>query len=125
MDIMGFRMIKLPHGERMFPCNLTFIQKLWWYFMPGSIVRVKWPSGEITVDHNDPRWCDLGGAARIKLYSADPSDWYRPFLEKHVGKQGWDWDWGMGGHDATENMITIKIRRKHEKYSTMIGVMWS
>ncbi|MFY8211435.1 MAG: hypothetical protein ACOVLB_02035 [Candidatus Nanopelagicus sp.] len=107
------------------PCGLSIIDKLWWRFIPGVIINVKWPTGELVVDHNDPRWLDLGGAVCIKFNSSDPNDHYRPWLEQHVGKQGWDWNWGMGGMDATENKLTIKIRQKYAKYATIAAVMWS
>lgn len=94
--------------------------------MPGTTVSVRWPRGNIVVDHNDPRWCDLGGAVWVDLgFSADPNDHYRPWMEQHVGRQGWDWNWGMADRDATDNRLTIKIRRKHEKYATIVAMMWS
>jgi hypothetical protein len=93
--------------------------------MPGVIVNVAWPRGEITVDHDDPRWFDLGGAVRVKFDSADPNDHYRPWLEQHVGRQGWDWDWGMIDNDAAENRLTIKIRQAKAQYATMIALRWS
>lgn len=111
---------------RYLPCGLNFKEQIWWRFMPGVIINVRWPSGEIVVDHNDPRWQDIGGAVWVNLgFSADPNDHYRWWLEKHVGRQGWDWNWGMADRDATDNRLTIKIRQKHEKYATIVAMMWS
>lgn len=108
------------------PCGLNTWQKLWWRFMPGIIVNVRWPSGNIVVNHDDPRWVDLGGAVWVDLgFSADPNDHYRWYLEKYVGRQKWDWDWGMANYDTTNDRLTIKIRRSKAKYATMIGIMWS
>ena len=111
--------------KHFYPCGLTFKEKLWWRFVSGVVINVKWPKGPLVVDHNDPRWVDLGGAVWVSIDSADPNDHYRPYLEQNVGKQGWDWDWGMGGMDATENRLTIKIRQRHAKYATIAAMMWS
>ena len=46
-------------------------------------------------------------------------------MEQHVGKQGWDWNWGMADRDATENRLTIKIRQRHAKYATLAAIKWS
>ena len=82
--------------------SLKFINKLWWKFMPGTIIKVKWPRGAIVYD-TDPGWV---------LQSADPNDHYRPWLERHVGRQGWDWDWRIGQVATTNgerDTIRIKI----------------
>lgn len=93
--------------------------------MPGVVINVQWPRGKITVDHNDPRWADLGGAVWIEFESADPNDWYRPYLEQYVGRQGWDWNWGMANTDATQNRLTIKIRQKYAEHATILALRWS
>jgi hypothetical protein len=95
--------------------------------MPGTVINVRWPVGPIVAGPgpDDPRWFDWGGAAYITYDSADPNDHYRPFMEQNIGKQGWDWNWGMADQDATDNRLTIKIRRKHEKYATILAVMWA
>jgi len=107
------------------PCGLNIIQKLWWRFVPGVVINVRWPKGPLVVDHNDPRWVDLGGAVWVSIDSADPNDHYRPWMEQHVGRQGWDWNWGMANMDATENRLTIKIRQKYAKYATIAAIQWS
>lgn len=107
------------------PCGLNIKEQLWWRFIPGVIINVPWPKGKIIVNHDDPRWVDLGGAVWVELESADPNDHYRPWMEQHVGRQGWDWDWGMANNDATENRLTIKIRQKHAKYATLAAVRWA
>jgi len=111
---------------RYLPCGLNLIETLWWRFMPGVVINVRWPTGNIVVNDKDPRWCDMGGAVWVDLgFSSDPNDHYRPWMEEHVGRQGWDWNWGMADRDATDNRLTIKIRQKHAKYATMAGIMWS
>lgn len=101
------------------PCNLNLINRLWWYFMPGVVIRVKWPKGFYVVLN------EMSDGSRVGTESADPNDHYRPWLEEHVGRQGWDWNWGMGNMDATENRLTIKIRRKYAKYATIAKLMWT
>ena len=68
---------------------------------------------------------DLGGAVWVELVSADPIDFYRPWLEHNVGRQKWDWDWGFVGNDVNDNCLTIKVRRRHEKYASIISLMWT
>ena len=107
------------------PCGLNIIQKLWWRFVPGVVINVRWPKGPLVVDHNDPRWVDLGGAVWVSIDSADPNDHYRPWMEQHVGRQGWDWNWGMADRDATDNRLTIKVRQKYARYATIAAIQWS
>jgi hypothetical protein len=116
---------KLPSGQYL-PTGLNIWQKLWWQFIPGVVIKVKWPRGNIVVDHNDPRWRDIGGAVWVDLgFSADPNDHYRWYLEKHVGRQGWDWNWGLADRDATDDCLTIKIRRKYADHATIMVLQWS
>jgi len=89
---------------------------LWWRFVPGEEVVVKWPRGWVVLD-------DDGEGGQTSTESADPNDHYRPYLEKHVGIQSWDWDWRI---DNTANdTLRIKIRRKHRKYATILALIWS
>ena len=116
---------RFPSGRYM-PCGLNIWQKLWWRFVPGEVINVRWPTGNIVVDHNDPRWCDWGGAVWIDLgFSADPNDHYRPEMEKYCGRQGWDWNWGMANDDVAANRLTIKIRRKYANYATLLAMKWA
>lgn len=99
--------------------------KIWWHHIPGVTIKVKWPVGEIVVDHNDPRWYDLGGAVWVKFESADPNDHYRLWMEENVGQQGWDWNWDLKDNDVAENCLTIRLRKKHEKQATVIAMQWA
>ncbi len=99
------------------PCQLSLIQKLWWRFMPGVVINVRWPRGWVVL-HEDP------DGSMVSVDSTDPNDHYRPYLEKHVGRQGWDWQWGMGGHDATEDRLTIKIRQRHAQWASYFALKW-
>jgi len=111
---------------RYIPGGLNFWQKLWWRFVPGEVINVRWPSGNIVVDHNDPRWLDWGGAVWIDLgFSADPNDHYRHEIEKHCGRQGWDWNWGMANDDMAANRLTIKFRRKHAQWASYFALKWN
>lgn len=118
-------LFRLPSGTCL-PCGLNIWQQLWWRFMPGVTINVRWPSGNIVVNDEDPRWCDMGGAVWVDLgFSADPNDHYRWWLEKYVGEQGWDWNWGMADKDVIDNRLTIKIRQKYAKYATIAAMRWS
>ena len=107
----------LQEDPRIYISNtLPFWEKIWWRFMPGVIINVRWPAGQVKVGQFQ------------YLDSSDPNDHYRPWLEKHIGKQGWDWNWGLGIHDVSYDMsetrLTIKIRNKHKLYATIIAMRW-
>ncbi len=105
--------------------------QIYWRLVDYIEIDVKWPSGEIVVDHNDPRWADLGGAVWIGFESADPNDHYRPFLEQWIGRQGWDWDWRLAWHGRNietgeqNGRLTIRMRQKHAIYASHIAMMWN
>lgn len=109
--------------------NKTLLDWIWWKLMPGVKIKVKWPRDEVVAGPglSDPRWRDWWGvAAYIKFPSADPNDHYRPWLEKNVGKQGWDWDWRIvDKDDMSTDKLTIKFRRGKEQYASIVGVMWA
>lgn len=114
----------LPNG-RYLPCGLNIRQQLWWRFVPGVIFKVKWPSGNIVVDHKDPRWVDLGGAVWVDLgFSADPNDHYRHELTAKCGRQGWHWDWGLADRDALDNRLTIKIIKSRAHWASYFALRW-
>jgi len=93
--------------------------------MPGVVINVKWPKGPVKVGPSHRLgWNGIGDYFEY-VDSADPNDHYRPELTKLVGRQGWDWNWGMGDMDATENRLTIKIRQKHAKYASYFAIKWS
>ena len=102
---------------------LNPFRTIWWKFMPGTTINVAWPTG----------WTKpvaAAGGGFIQIESADPNDHFRPLLEQHVGRQGWDWDWRLGpitGAKCSPNgpivlagdYLEIKFRRGREKYATM------
>ena len=110
-------LFRLPSG-RYLPCGLNIWQKLWWRFVPGVVINVKWPKGWVVL-HNDP------DGSCVSIESADPNDHYRPWMEKHVGRQGWDWNWGLADRDATDNRLTIKIRRKYQDCAILAKLQWA
>jgi hypothetical protein len=118
-------LFRFPSGRYM-PCGLNIWQKFWWRFVPGEVINVCWPSGNIVVNDQDPRWEDMGGAVWVDLgFSADPNDHYRHEIEKHCGSQGWNWNWGMANNDVGANRLTIKFRRKHAKWASYFALKWS
>ena len=98
---------------------LGFVNRVWWRLMPGTTFKVKWPVGAIIEEFEDQY------KTNGSLFSSDPNEHYRPFLEKYVGRQGWDWDWAMIDTDITENLLTVKLRRGKEKYATLLAMRWS
>lgn len=106
------------------PFGLNIKEKLWWRFMPGVVINVAWPKGQVKVGPS--LWYEYSGYGPEFKYidSADPNDHYRPELTKLVGHQGWDWNWGVSGTDATENRLTIKIRSKHAKWASYFALKW-
>ncbi len=111
-------LFRLPSG-RYLPCGLNIIDQLWWRFVPGVVINVKWPNGPVIKEFMDQYRSDR------ELLSADPNDHYRPWMEQHVGRQGWDWNWGMAGNDVSENRLTIKIRRKYQDCAIIAKLQWS
>jgi len=107
---------------------MGIVGKIWWRFMPGVIVTVRWPSGEIVVTEDSPLWDWSIGPSRYKIESADPNDHYRPWLEKHVGRQGIDWQWEPSfstKNSMAYDTIDIKLRWGKEKFATYIAMQWS
>lgn len=100
------------------------IENVWWKLVPYVEIGVKWPVGAIVVGYDDPRWYDCG-ACFVEIESADPNDFYRPFMEEWIGKQGWDWSWYMGNNDVAENRLTIRVREKYSIYASHIAIMWN
>ncbi len=102
-----------------------FFQMLWWRYWPGVKVKLCWPEEkEFVVDHNDPRWYDVG-SVWVSFRSVDPNDHYRPWLEEHVGRQDWDWGWTMEDNDAADNLLTLKVCKSKSKYATIAALQWS
>ena len=123
-EIKGLHHWQGKYGHWM-PYGLNIKDKLWWRFMPGVVINVRWPTGKIKVgpSHRDG-WAGVGEYFEY-VDSADPNDHYRPWMEEHVGKQGWDWQWGMANNDVSANCLTIKIRQKYAKHATIAALMWS
>ena len=94
------------------------IEAAWWRWMPGVTFTVKWPVGWVILD-------EMPDGSTTSVQSADPNDHYRPWLEKNVGKQGWDWQWGLRDNNAADNRLTIKVRTKHSKWATLATLLWS
>ena len=107
----------LPSG-RYIPMGFNIWQQLWWRFVPGVVINVKWPKGWVVLHEAPDGSC-------VSTESADPNDHYQAWMEQHVGRQGWDWNWGWTDRDVTENRLTIKIRQKYAKYATIAAIQWS
>jgi hypothetical protein len=103
------------------------IQGFWWKFMPGAEIEVPWPAADIVVGPNSRNWGGMGPTYE-QIFSTDPNDHYRPWLEENVGRQGWDWDWRIGQVAAAGNVrdtLVIKFRKGKAEYATMAAMRWS
>lgn len=121
-EIKGF--YRISRNNHM-PCSLKLRQKLWWQFVPGVVIKVRWPVGIIRVGPSHRLgWTGIGEYFEY-VESADPNDHYRPWLEENIGPQGWNWNWGMVDNDAMNNTLTIKIRQRYSKYATIAALKWS
>ncbi len=98
--------------------GLNIIQHIWWNFMPGTTITIPWPKHEWLTLHDD------GHGGKTDTLTDDPNDHYRPYLEKNVGKQGWDWDWCIGSN-GIPGTLKIKFRRGKESWASIIMIMWT
>jgi hypothetical protein len=51
---------------------------------------------------------------------SEPNEYYRPWLEEHVGKQGRDWDWDLCGTEI--DYLEIYFARKEQ--ATLFELKW-
>jgi hypothetical protein len=86
--------------------------RLWWLFMPGTEIVVKWPMGWTEPD-------DLGNSVE----SADPNDHMRPWLAANVGRQCWDWNWDIKQR-GDETMLLIKFRWGKGAHAMHARMLW-
>jgi len=104
-------------------------EALWWRLAGGPEISVKWPSGWVVM-HEDQD----GG--KVSADSADPNDHYRPWLEKNVGKQGWDWQWkhhmedtmltpGYEDEVTAKDRVIIKFRKRHQESALIAKMLWT
>jgi hypothetical protein len=113
------------HYNDYMPVGLKIHQKLWWYLVPGTTIKVRWPRGEVKVgpSHREG-WSGVGEYFEY-VHSADPNDFYREELERLVGRQGIHWDWGLSGNDAADDCLTIKICRGKDKWAAYFLLKWA
>lgn len=52
----------------------------------------------------------------------DPNNLWRPWLEEHIGMQGWSWDWRISQNCYD---VEILVRRNKAKYLTAFLLRWS
>jgi len=85
------------------------LEKYWHKYRFCYNVPVIWPKGPTRPDH-------LGNQS----FSTDPNEHWRPWMELHVGRQGWDWDWELinGG-----TALNIKFHSK--KMALLFALVWA
>ena len=99
---MAMREVR-EHSGGIFPSLL-------WKFWLRQEVEIPWPHGWTPQDH-------LGNSA----LTADPNEWYREWLEKHVGRQNWTWDWDIG---STGDPYTLVLKFRNPKHATLFTLTW-
>jgi len=92
-----------------------------WRYWFKTTISVQWPYG----------WAPINGDPNTSVESADPNDWYRWWLEKHVGRQGWSWDWQyklgstmiVPGYEHLYN-DKLEIGFRKPKHASMFLLKW-
>lgn len=105
--------------------SMKFLNKVWWWLVPGVTIKVAWPDGMVDVGPNSLQFDGTVNELPQSVYSTDPNDHYRPWMEANVGRQGWDWDWCMRDNDIADNTLTIKFRRAKREHAMIVGLMWA
>ena len=102
------KMQRMPARVKQF--GIKHWIRIWWKLSSGTEISIPWPSGWTPPDH-------LGNS----IDSADPNDWYRPWLEQHVGRQFWDWNWDLGDIVAYggRGELLIKFRKEKDHWASM------
>lgn len=100
-----------------------WLHKKWWARRIGISVSVPWPTGMVEVGPASIEWNGLINEPRQIVFSADPNDHYRPWLEQHVGKQGRDWQWVYTLMPM--DTIIIEFARGHEEWAVQASLMWN
>lgn len=88
-----------------------WLYKQWWHYKTGKVITVPWPTGIIDATTSKA------------VFSSDPNEHYRPWLEENVGKQGLDWDWSLNAGDL-ETLI-IRFVKGKEHLAVQASLMWN
>ena len=91
--------------------------------MPGITVQLPWPTVYQTLN-----------AGGVIMYSIDPDDHYRPWLEENCGRQGWDWDWRVlyqrdvfrlyNQSPHSDDVVEVKFRKGKESIAVLAKLRW-
>lgn len=84
-------------------------------------IEVKWPIlSYIEVGINSRHYNGLISEYPQWVWTADPDDHYRSWLETNVGRQYYDWDW-----EVEFDKIKITFRKGKEPWATQAALMWN
>ena len=102
---------------------IKIFNKLWWRWALGATIQLPWPPATTFTDQH--------GAHR---HTDDPNYYYRPWLEEHCGRQGWDWDWHtVWRRDVfrvynnpyhLDDAVEIKFRKGKESIAVLAKLRW-
>lgn len=127
MSFAGARYLGQPGGmakiEIMKRTANPYRNLIWRWRLTTSII-VNWPDGwDLQVD----AW---HGTTTVE--SSDPNNFYRAWLEKNAGRQGWDWEWRIkeiditASHERILNIIDmLEVRFRDENVATMFALKYS
>ena len=84
-------------------------QRFWWNSISGTTITLPW-----------------GGTGSSVL----PPDEWKDWLNKHVGRKGWDWDWRLSYNpnnpmELRFGLIDIKFRKGKDEFAALVLLKWS
>jgi hypothetical protein len=85
-------------------------------------ITVVWPNGEVIVGPGSRNHNSVYGTYYQLVESADPNDHYRPELERTVGRQHVDWEWGISR--LQYDILEIMFKKQHEKMAVYYHLKW-
>lgn len=121
LELIVFIIFSLCIVIKIVTSLIEIVKSIYWQSRLKHTITVKWPSGYVDVGPNSREWNGITGKSRQQVWTADPNDHYRPWLEAHVGKQHQDWDWGA----LHTNEIKITFRTGKEEWATQAALMWN
>lgn len=80
--------------------NSGLVDKIYWGFNFGETIIVEWPKKQ------------------------DPNNEWRTWLEKNVGRQGFDWHWKVDYTKAKSSGFQIKIKFRKKVYASMFVLLF-
>lgn len=75
---------------------------------------------------------EMADGSKTDANSADPNDWYRPWIEKNCGHQGLTWDWRIAANPSMESpgyedqyKDKLHIRFRNANHATAFAIRYA